>query len=149
MAFRLSKIRATRRAICTVTVAFGLTACGLPSGTIGEQANTGAVVDPNAEVTVALLVPSGSGDGNLDRLAQNFADAARLAVRDNTGARINLKVYSTGGTATRAANAAQTAVDNGAKIIIGPLHRDCWGQRVCAGRYVPKQGQQCGALCGL
>ena len=111
-----------RRAFCLSALGLFLTACDLPSGGIGtDTTNTGQMVDPNKAVTVALLVPTGSGNPNLEALGRNLVDAARLAVRDHTGAKIDLQVYSTGGDATRAASAAKKAVSGGAKIIVGPL----------------------------
>lgn len=111
-----------RRALCLSTLGLFLSACDMPVGTIGtDTANTGQTVSLGTTVTVALLVPTGSGNANLDMLGSNLVDAARLAVRDHSGAKIDLKVYSTGGDATRATTAANNAVAAGAKIIIGPL----------------------------
>jgi hypothetical protein len=71
---------------------------------------------------VALLVPSGSGNAQDAFLAQNLENAARLAISDLNGVSINLRVYSTAGNPQQAANAAVTAVNEGAKIILGPLY---------------------------
>lgn len=98
-----------------------LAACDVPPGGLSTGGDTGASVDPGQPVNVALLVPAGSGDGNLDRLANNLVQSARLAVKDFPNSRINLNVYNTGGNAAQAASAARTAVGAGAKIIIGPL----------------------------
>ena len=86
--------------------------------------NTGPRIDPNAPVPVALLVPSGSGDSSNDFLARNLENAARLAISDLNGVAIDLRVYSTGASPTQAANAASTAVNEGAQIILGPLFAD-------------------------
>ncbi|MFQ6551526.1 penicillin-binding protein activator [Aestuariibius insulae] len=86
-----------------------------------ETGGGGGAVDPNAPVRVALLVPGGSGSGTDALLARNLENAARLAIRDLNGARIDLQVYNTAGRPGTAASAAQRAVDEGAQIILGPL----------------------------
>lgn len=84
--------------------------------------DTGVMIDPNAPVQVALLVPAGSGDANDVILAQNLENAARMAIADLSGVQIDLRVYNSGASAALAANAATQAVNEGAKIIIGPLY---------------------------
>lgn len=86
--------------------------------------SSGPSVDTSASVPVALLVPHGSANANEQKLARDLENAARLAVADLSGVKINLRVYSTGGNAAQAQTAARTAVDEGAKIIIGPLHAE-------------------------
>ena len=78
-------------------------------------------VDASAPVKVALLVPTGSGQGELDFLGQSLANAARLAERDITGANVSVTVYPTGGDAARAAAAASQAIADGAQVFVGPL----------------------------
>ncbi|MFD1344692.1 penicillin-binding protein activator [Litorisediminicola beolgyonensis] len=79
----------------------------------------GPRVDTSQPVRVALLVPrSDSGAGAIARSLEN---AARLAIAELGGVQIDLQVYDTAGQAARAAQQAQTAVDNGAQIILGPL----------------------------
>lgn len=78
-------------------------------------------IDTSAPVPVALLVPRG-GSGSDDLLAQNLENAARLAIRDLDGVQIDLRVYATAGDAGRAASVAGQAVNEGAKIIIGPVY---------------------------
>jgi len=72
-------------------------------------------------VKVALLVPAGSGDAQFDQIARDLTNAAKLAVADLDGVAIDLQVYETGRSAQNAASLAQQAVDNGARIIVGPL----------------------------
>jgi len=113
--------RAILRALAIAGLA-ALSACvSVPGGTGGA---TGPRIDPSAPVQVALLVPSGSGDAYDDFLARNFENAARLAVADLQGVQIDLRVYSTASNPAQAANAAVTAVAEGAKIIIGPLYSE-------------------------
>ncbi len=71
-------------------------------------------------VPVALLVPQSAADGGAT-LAASFENAARLAASDLAGIEIDLRVYDTGGNPAQAASAAGLAVNDGAKIIIGPL----------------------------
>jgi hypothetical protein len=71
-------------------------------------------------VPVALLVPASSPDGGAI-LARSLENAARLAMADLDGVRIDLRVYDTGGQTATAAQVATRAVDEGAKIILGPV----------------------------
>lgn len=79
---------------------------------------------PGQPVPVALLLPYGYGDPDHETLARNFENAARLAISDLRGVRINLSVYETRGDPARGAMAARQAVSDGAKIILGPLFSD-------------------------
>ena len=87
-----------------------------------DATNTGVAIDPNAPVQVALLVPAGSGDSNDAVLARNLENAARMAIADLNGVQIYLRVYNSGASGDMAAAAAVRAVDEGAKIIVGPLY---------------------------
>lgn len=82
----------------------------------------GPRIDTAKPVTVALLVPSGSGQASDDFLAKGLENAARLAMADLDGVKIDLRVYSTAANAGQAATVAKQAVRDGAKIIIGPLY---------------------------
>jgi branched-chain amino acid transport system substrate-binding protein len=64
---------------------------------------------------VAVLVPMTGGSA---RIGQSLANAANLALLDLNTSKIRLSVYNTDGGAASAANAA---VADGAKIILGPL----------------------------
>ena len=86
-------------------------------------ADVGRAIDPSAPIEVALLVPGGSAQGTDNLLAQNFENAARLAIADLQGVEIDLRVYNTnGGNPQQAALMATRAVDEGADIIVGPLY---------------------------
>ncbi|MEM6636614.1 MAG: penicillin-binding protein activator [Pseudomonadota bacterium] len=79
-------------------------------------------VDAGEATTVALLVPSGSGDGGDAVLAQSLENAARLAMADlPPEIVIDLRIYSTAGDPALAQQAALTAVSEGAKIVLGPV----------------------------
>jgi len=95
-----------------------LTACQDLTTTSGPSINT------SAPVNVALLVPGGSSKPGDALLAKNLENAARLAIADLDGVRVNLTVYNTAGQPTVAANAAIQAVNDGAKIILGPLYAE-------------------------
>lgn len=82
------------------------------------------MINTSAPVQVALLVPIGTGDATDAFLAQNLENAARMAIADLQGVAIDLRVYDTGADATQAAAAATRAVDEGAKIILGPLYAE-------------------------
>ncbi|MBT8408669.1 MAG: penicillin-binding protein activator [Alphaproteobacteria bacterium] len=71
-------------------------------------------------VPVALLVPTSAANGGPE-LSQSFENAARLAMADLEGVQIDLRVYDTGGEPALAAQAAERAIDDGARIILGPL----------------------------
>lgn len=75
-------------------------------------------------VPVALLVPSGSGRPGDAQLSASLENAARLAINDLQGVKIDLRVYNSGGTGGGAASAASRAVAEGAQIIIGPLYKE-------------------------
>lgn len=99
--------------------ALWLSACGtipLPSGSTGQRAN------PDRPVPVALLVPAGSGQSDDEILAASLENAARLAMTDLQGAKIDLRVYKTAANADRAAVLATQAVNEGIKIILGPVY---------------------------
>ena len=93
-----------------------LAACDQTAGLRSARA-----VDASEPVKVALLVPTGSGQGELDFLGQSLVNAARMAEGDITGANISVSVYSTGGDAARAAAATSQAMAEGAQIFVGPL----------------------------
>ncbi len=82
---------------------------------------SGPALDPNAPVQVALLLPTGSGSDSDETLARSLRQAAEMAIADLGGVRIDLRVYSSGADAAQAAAAATRAVDDGAKIILGPV----------------------------
>jgi len=96
-----------------------LAACDVPLET---TANVGQQIDTSEPIEVALLVPGGSAQPGDNLLAADFENAARLAIADLDGAEVDLRVYNTaGGNPQQAAAVATQAVNEGAKIIIGPL----------------------------
>lgn len=109
----LSVARKLQPGLMVLISAIWLAACDV-TGLGGPSINT------RAAVPVALLVPTSSPD-NGPVLAQSLENAARLAMGDLQGAEIDLRVYDTGGQPAQAATVAARAVQDGAKIIIGPV----------------------------
>lgn len=107
------------RALAALTGIFALAACE-PIAMSGA-APSAPRVDPGTPVQVALLVPSGSGSSGDRVLAESLENAARLAARDLSGVRLDLRVYSTAGDPGTAAQVAARAADEGAQIILGPV----------------------------
>jgi len=103
-----------------IRLGFGLAALSLaacePMTGGGPLSNTGGTVQ------AALLVPSGSTQQSDNALAQSLENAARLAISDLNGVKIDLRVYPTAGNPQQAAQAATQAVNDGAKIILGPVY---------------------------
>lgn len=96
-----------------------LAACS--TGTGPGASTAGIDVDPNQPVRVALLVPLGSGDPGRELIGRSLVNAAQLAQADLRNATIDLQVYPTSGTSEGGTAAAQQAIAEGAKIIVGPL----------------------------
>ena len=108
------------RAVAVAASALWLAACD-PAAMGGAS---GPAIDPGKPVQVALLVPRTSGIGGDEILSRDLENAARLAMADLQGVRIDLRVYDTGARPGQAAAAATTAVSDGAKILLGPLRAD-------------------------
>jgi ABC-type branched-subunit amino acid transport system substrate-binding protein len=112
----LHRARKSLGRMAMVLSAAALAACQ-PVATSG----TGPAIDPSAPVPVALMVPGASGSSTDQLLARSLENAAKLAVADLGGVRIDLRVYQTTGQAAAAGGLAQRAVADGARIILGPL----------------------------
>ena len=111
-----SSNRPTRRTVLAFAGALTLSACtGVSLGGFSPG------IDTNSPVPVALLVPSGSAAQGDTILATNLENAARMAVSDLSGVQIDLRVYATQGDPAIAAQMARQAVDEGARIILGPV----------------------------
>jgi ABC-type branched-subunit amino acid transport system substrate-binding protein len=115
-----------RRAVlrsALAAAALGLMACE-PVDLAGGAGGGGPQVEPSGPVRVALLLPGATGAAGDDILSRSLENAARLAVADLEGVRIDLRVYTTGPTAAGAAAAAVRAADEGSGIILGPVYGD-------------------------
>ncbi|WP_425037702.1 penicillin-binding protein activator [Primorskyibacter sp. S187A] len=116
-----SKRGLLKRALAGLSL-IALAACepiSLGPVSVGGGGNSGQTIDTSRPVPVALLIPK--SDSGAASVARSLENAARLAIADLDGVQIDLRVYDTAGDAGRAALLAQQAVNDGAKIILGPL----------------------------
>lgn len=104
------------RAFGIISLSFFLLACEFDTSRLSGDRDE-VVIDP---VPVALLIPSSAKAAA--PVAASLENAARLAVADLKNVKIDLRVYDTVGNAEIAARQAQKAVDEGAKVIVGPLY---------------------------
>lgn len=110
-------------ALSPVAAGLGLMALAACQPAAGPTPSAGT--GTGGPVTVALLVPSGSTTPGDDILARDLENAARMAISDLGGSvQVTLNVYPTAGQPAQAASAAQTAVAEGAQIILGPLRAE-------------------------
>lgn len=115
----LSVLKSARKSLgraATVLAALALAACQPVGGSSG-----GPMIDASAPVPVALLVPGGSGQASDELLARSLQNAARMAISDLGSVQIDLRVYNTAGQAAQAQAMATRAIDEGARIILGPV----------------------------
>ena len=84
----------------------------------------GPTINTSKPVPVALLVPRGSASSGDQALAQSLEIAARLSMGDLTVVQIDLRVYDTACNAEVAAAAATQAVNDGARILLGPVYAE-------------------------
>ena len=112
--------RARKAAILGVTLLAGAVLAACDTMSIGG----GPSIDTSKPVPVALLVPKGSAQPGDAVLAQSLESAARLAIGDLQGVKIDLRVYDTAGNAATASTAASQAVSDGARIILGPVYAE-------------------------
>lgn len=103
-----------------IRLGFGLAALSLAA--CEPMTGGGPLINTGGTVQVALLVPSGSTQQSDNALAQSLENAARLAISDLNGVKIDLRVYPTAGNPQQAAQVATQAVNDGAKIILGPVY---------------------------
>ena len=115
----LTPIRKSAARLLALASILWLAACEPIS--LGGAATGGPRIDPSAPVPVALLIPRGSQSSGDDYIAGSLENAARMAIADLAGVRIDLRVYATAGQAGQAQAVAAQAVADGAKIILGPV----------------------------
>lgn len=140
--------RATRRGFLVMAGAATLAACSSGPDVGAPQASLPMPElppDPNAGLGVGtpigLILPLGAS-GNAGAVAQSLRNSAELALSEFAGARIRLIVKDDGGTGPGAQAAAQQALDEGARAIIGPLfaHSVAAAGQVARQRGVPLVG---------
>src|SRR3989337_3242288 len=108
---------ALRRVLATLVVAVLAAACGAPGGGGGPGPGlTGAT----GTVKVALLLPV-TASGSTPAVAKALKQAAELALFDFDNPNVTLVPKDTKGTPEGARLAAESALQDGAALIIGPL----------------------------
>jgi branched-chain amino acid transport system substrate-binding protein len=102
---------------CTGGVSLGdmFSSSSASSGPTQPSTNIGT-----GQVKVGLILPL-SASGNAAVAAQSMRNAAELALAEFNNPDIQLLVKDDGGSAPGAQQAAQSAIDDGAEIILGPL----------------------------
>ena len=107
-----------RRVTAAAGSALALVAsCTTATGPI--DVSDGPMIDPTQPVQVALLIPKSYE--KTASIAESLEQAAQMAIADLGDIRIDLRVFDTGGNPEQAALVARQAVQEGAKIILGPL----------------------------
>ncbi|KAA2314179.1 penicillin-binding protein activator [Pseudooceanicola sediminis] len=124
-----------RRRLVLAIPALGLLAACEPMAMGGG--GMGPSVDTSKPVPVALLVPRGSANSGDAILAASLENAARLAASELNGVQIDLRVYDTAGDPAVTANVTTQAIDEGAKIILGPVYA---ANANAAGRVAAQRG---------
>jgi branched-chain amino acid transport system substrate-binding protein len=121
-----SLARPTRRVILLGSVALTLGACGGGFGGLfkddspAEPDNPGLPSISSGGTKVALLLPL-TAQGETRDIAKALKQAAEMALVDNGNSGIALLTKDTGGSASGAKAAAEAAMNEGAKLILGPL----------------------------
>ncbi|MCS0502496.1 penicillin-binding protein activator [Ancylobacter mangrovi] len=148
--------RASRRTFLVMagatTLGTALSACGsmpespppqagLPTEPAPQMPQQPANSIGTGSVRIGLLLPLGAS-GNAALAAQSLRNSAEMAMSEFTGANIQLLVKDDGGTGPGAQAAAQQAIDEGARAIIGPVfaHTVAAAGQVARQRGVPLVG---------
>ena len=114
-----SFLRKSRRQVLLLLSAGLLAACqaGLPGGS-GPRVRAGAPIE------VALLLPYGSASPGDEIVARSLENAARQAASEFEGVQLEITVYNTAADPAQAATVAREAIQQGARVIVGPLRSD-------------------------
>lgn len=132
--FSLSRhLAAPRFMLAAVAVAALVAACGAPGG--GRGGPGPGITGSTGTVKVALLLPI-SASGSTPAVAKALKQAAELALFDFDNPNVSLVPKDTKGTAEGARLAAESALQDGAELIIGPL----FAQEVSGAAPVARQG---------
>jgi len=114
-------LSAIKLVLATMLTAALLSACGAPGGGgSGVNMPGGGITGSTGAVKVALLLPIGA-PGSTASVAKAIKQAAELALFDFDNPNVSLVPKDTKGTPEGARLAAQSAVQEGAELIIGPL----------------------------
>lgn len=107
-----------------LALTMALAGCGGMSLPFGSSPPAGPPQQPAAvgsgQVKVALILPL-SGAGNAGPVAQAMRNAAEMALAEFSSPNIQLLVKDDAGNSFGAQAAAQSALDEGAEIVLGPL----------------------------
>ena len=109
---------AIRLVLTAFAVAILFTACGAPGG--GGGGPGAGMTGTTGSVKVALLLPI-TASGSTPAVAKALKQAAELALFDFDNPNVLLVPKDTRGTPDGARAAAQSAIQDGAELIIGPL----------------------------
>jgi ABC-type branched-subunit amino acid transport system substrate-binding protein len=132
--FSLSRQHGTIRLLLAALLVAALAAsCGAPGG--GGAGPAPGITGGTGTVKVALLLPI-TASGSTPAVAKALKQAAELALFDFDNPNISLIPKDTKGTAEGARLAAESALQDGAELIIGPL----FAQEVSAAAPVARQG---------
>jgi ABC-type branched-subunit amino acid transport system substrate-binding protein len=118
--------------LATMVVAALLAACGAPGG--GGSGPAPAISGSTGTIKVALLLPI-TASGSTPAVAKALKQAAELALFDFDNPNVSLIPKDTKGTPDGARLAAESALQDGAELIIGPL----FAQEVAAAAPVARQ----------
>ena len=119
--------------LAAIAVAALVVACGAPGGGGGGPGPT--ITSSSGTVKVALLLPI-TASGSTPGVAKALKQAAELALFDFDNPNVTLIPKDTKGTPDGARLAAESALQDGAELIIGPL----FAQEVAAAAPVARQG---------
>jgi len=134
LSFSLScHLGAARLLLATMLVAALAASCGAPGG--GGNGPVPGITGSAGAVKVALLLPI-TASGSTPAVAKALKQAAELALFDFDNPNVSLIPKDTRGTADGARLATQSALQDGAELIIGPL----FAQEVSAAAPVARQG---------
>jgi ABC-type branched-subunit amino acid transport system substrate-binding protein len=111
-------LEAVKLALTSLVVAVLLAACGAPGGGFGPGAP--AITGSMGNVKVAVLLPITSS-GSTPAVAKALKQAAELALFDFDNPNVTLIPKDTKGSPEGARTAAESALRDGAELIIGPL----------------------------
>jgi ABC-type branched-subunit amino acid transport system substrate-binding protein len=115
----MGRFAAVKIALGALMAAMLVAACGAPGG--GGSGPSGAsFTGSTGTVKVALLLPV-TGSGSTPAVAKALKQAAELALFDFDNPKVSLVPKDTKGTPDGARLAAESAIKDGAELIIGPL----------------------------
>jgi ABC-type branched-subunit amino acid transport system substrate-binding protein len=124
---------ALRLVLATMIVAALAAACGAPGG--GGGGPSPSITGSTGNVKVALLLPI-TASGSTPAVAKALKQAAELALFDFDNPNVTLIPKDTKGSPDGARLAAESALQDGAELIIGPL----FAQEVASAAPVARQG---------